>query len=202
MTQASRRGGILFVLSGPSGVGKDAVITALKREGFPLCFIVTLTTRAPRPGEVDGVNYRFVSAREFERLREEGELIEWAMVHSNVYGTPKESVGSALRRGEDVLLKVDVHGAAAVRAKAPQAVLIFLAPPSKTELIERLQSRGTESATEQAARLEAAQQEMDAIASFDYVVVNYDGRLDETVANIKAIIVAERLRVHPRRVSL
>ncbi|HEX2922599.1 MAG TPA: guanylate kinase, partial [Chloroflexota bacterium] len=129
--------GLLFILSGPSGVGKDAVMARLWAEQFPLHFGVTATTRSPRPGEVPGVDYYFVSETEFRRMVADDEMLEWAEVHCCLYGVPRASVRRYLEAGEDVLLRVDVQGAATIRAKVPEAVLIFLAPPSMDSLIAR-----------------------------------------------------------------
>ncbi len=202
MSSDPPRAGILFVLSGPSGVGKDSVISRLKERGLPLHFAITVTTRPMRPGEVDGVNYYFRTVSEFERMRAAGELLEWAVVHGNHYGTPREQIRQALHSGKDVLLKVDVQGAAAVRSRVPGAVLIFLAPPSMTELVERLESRGTESAGELSLRIRNADHEMADLPNYDYVVVNYRERLDETVDKVQAIITAEGCRVKPRQAEV
>lgn len=202
MTSESARGGLLFVLSGPSGVGKDTVLNCLKKMDLPIHFVVTTTTRAMRPGEVHGVDYIFARQPEFLRLNEQGELLEWALVHGNYYGTPKLQVRQALASGRDVMLKIDVQGAAKVRAQVPDAVLIFLAPPSVSDLVERLAARGTESVAERAVRLADATREMDALAHFDYVVVNHRERLTETAEKILAIITAEHCRVQPRRVEV
>jgi guanylate kinase len=194
--------GLLFVLSGPSGVGKDSVINRLRQRGIPLHFTVTVTTRPMRPGEVHGINYFFATGEEFERMRREGELLECAVVHGNKYGTPRAQVREALRAGKDVLLKIDVQGAALVRQRVPGAILIFIAPPSVAELIERLEARGTESDGELRTRIRNADSEMADLPNYDYVVVNYRERLDETVDKVVAIITAEHCRVKPRVAEL
>jgi len=192
----------LIVLSGPSGVGKDATMGRMKERGIPLHYTVTATTRPPRPNEVHGRDYFFISMEEFQRLIAQGELLEWALVYGDYKGIPKQQVREALARGEDVILRIDVQGAATVRQLAPEAVLIFLAPPSMEELAGRLRQRRTESEEALQRRLQAAWQEMDTLPIFDYIVVNYEGRLDETVDRIVAILQAEKMRVHPRRVGL
>ncbi len=192
--------GLLFVLSGPSGVGKDAVMAKLKEERFPLSFGVTATTRRQRPGERHGVDYFFVSNEEFDRMIANDELLEWATVHCNRYGVPRSSVRQLIAAGEDVLVRVDVQGAATIRSKVPQAVLIFLAPPSMDALIARLKGRGTETPEELATRIANAYEEMKQLPAFDYVVVNPDGGLVDAVEKVKAIVAAERCRVHRRRV--
>ena len=194
--------GLLFVLSGPSGVGKDTVFGSLKQRDLQTHFTVTVTTRAMRPGEVHGVNYYFARVDEFLQMRDGGELLEWALVHGNHYGTPRLQVREALAKGRDVFLKIDVQGAAQVRRAVPGAVLIFLAPPSIDELVERLTTRGTETDGERTLRLHNAQRELAEVANFDYVVINQHGRVEETVDQIIAIIVAEHHRVHPRHVEV
>lgn len=192
--------GLLFVLSGPSGVGKDAVMAKLREQGFPIRFGVTATTRSSRQGEVQGKDYFFVSEAEFDRMIAEDELLEWAFVHCNRYGVPRAQVRQILQSGQDVLVRVDVQGAATIRSKAPGAVLIFLAPPSMDALIARLTARGTETPEELAIRIANAQEEMKRLPEFDYLVINPDGGLEEAVEKVKAIVVAERCRVHRRRV--
>ncbi len=192
--------GLLFVLSGPSGVGKDAVMAKLRQDGFSLNFGVTATTRRQRLGEVQGKDYFFVSEQEFDRMIAQDELLEWAHVHCHRYGVPRSSVRQFIEGGQDVLLRVDVQGAAAIRSKVPLAVLIFLAPPSMESLIARLTQRGTETPDELATRIANAYDEMNRLPEFDYEVVNPDGGLEEAVDKVRAIVVAERCRVKRRRV--
>ncbi len=194
--------GLVFVLSGPSGVGKDSVARCLREAQFHLGYCITATTRRQRPGEVHGVNYFFVSPEEFDRMRREGELLEHAVVHGNCYGIPLAQVREKLRQGNDVLITVDVQGAATVRQKLPRAISIFLAPPSLEELIPRLEGRGTETPEERAMRLANAAREMEQMSSYDYCVVNHRDRLHETVDQVRSIIVAERCRVAKRLVTL
>ncbi len=196
------RRSLLFVLSGPSGVGKDAIISALKLEGYPLHFAVTATTRPRRPDETPGVSYSFVEPAEFARLRESGELLEWANVHGYEYGTPRRQVEEALGAGKDVLLKIDVQGAASVRERAPESVLIFVGPATRGELAERLAQRNTEADEYLQRRIRNAEAELRAAGSYDYVVINRQGQLAQAVSQVKAIIEAERLRVRPREVDL
>ncbi len=194
--------GLVFILSGPSGVGKDTITKCLKDDGFPLSFCVTATTRSRRPDEVEGDSYYFVTEEEFAALRDAGGLVEHAVVHGKNYGIPIEGLRGGLRSGKDVLVTPDVQGAATLRAKLPQAITIFLAPPSLEELVPRLANRGSESAEERAARLETAAREMERLAEYDYVVINERGRLYESVERVKAIITAERCRVRRRLVTL
>lgn len=195
-------GPLLFVISGPSGVGKDSLVSELRRRDPSRHYVVTVTTRPRRPGETDGVHYHFRTREEFDRLAQQGEFLETAIVYENAYGTPKFELREALQRGQDVVVKVDIQGAASIRRAVPQAVLIFLAPDSLAELVDRLAQRNTESGADLRVRSEAAYHEMEAISSFDYVVVNADGQLDRAVADVEAIMRAEQLRVAPRVFSL
>jgi len=193
---------LLIVLSGPSGVGKDSVLARMKESGYPLQCIATLTTRPRRPIEEDKVDYHFVSAASFKDMIAKNELLEWAEVYGNWYGVPKEAVRRALEEGQDVAVKVDVQGAATIKKLLPQAVFIFLAPPSTEELLSRLRKRSTEAPAELARRLGTAEEEMKTLPLFDYVVVNRWDEIDRAVAEIKAIIAAEKCRVTPREISL
>ncbi|MHB1132853.1 MAG: guanylate kinase [Chloroflexota bacterium] len=192
----------LFVLSGPSGVGKDAVIACLKEECPGLHYTVTVTTRRPRPGEADGVHYHFVTLERFRQMVAQDELLEWALVYGQHYGTPRQQVKEMLALGRDVLLKIDVQGAAQVRNRVRGAVSIFIAPSSLRELRHRLAERNSESDEEIEARWRQAEAELAERVSYDYCVVNRDGQLRDTVTQIRAIISAEHCRVHPRRVEL
>ncbi len=193
---------LLIILSGPSGVGKDAVLAKLKESGYPLSYITTLTTRPRRPNEQDNVDYHFVSAGRFQEMIEQGKLLEWAQVYGNWYGVPKEAVKQALDRGEDVMVKVDIQGAASIRKIVPQAVFIFLMPPSTEELIKRLKQRRTESPVAMDLRLKTAEEEIKQVPLFDYVVVNWWDEVARAVSDVQAIIAAEKCRVAPREVTL
>jgi len=193
---------LLVVLSGPSGVGKDAVMTRMKAREIPIHYTVTATTRSRRPAEVHGQDYFFISEAEFKRLIAEDDLLEWALVYGDYKGIPKQQVRDAMAQGQDVLLRIDVQGAATIRQLAPEAVLVFLAPPSMAELTRRLRQRRTESEEALQRRLKAARQEMATIDTFDYIVVNYEDRLDDAVDRIVAILWAEKMRVRPRKVTL
>ncbi len=185
---------LLVVLSGPSGVGKDAVLERMKRLGSPYHFAVTATTRPMRDGEREGEPYHFVARAEFERMIANSELLEWAEVYGNLYGVPRAQVERALSEGRDVLVKVDVQGAKTIRSLIPDALLVFLAPPSLDELARRLTSRGTEAEESLRRRLREAEAEMEAASLFDHVVVNRRGKLDDTVRQIKALTADERRR--------
>lgn len=193
---------LLIVISGPSGVGKDSVLIRMKERGLPFHFVVTATTRAPRPEEREGVDYIFVSRDEFAAMIDEGELMEYALVYSDYKGIPKAQVRKALASGKDVVMRVDVQGAATVRKISPEAILIFLTTSSEQELVDRLERRLTESSEDLTMRIATARQEFKRIGEFDYIVVNRDSQLDETVDTITAIIEAEHHRVEPRKVNL
>jgi guanylate kinase len=192
---------LLVVLSGPSGVGKDAALMRMRELGFPFHFVVTATDRPQRPGEIPGVDYHFLSTEEFRRMIAAGEFLEWAEVYGQLKGIPKWEVRDALHSGKDVVLRIDVQGAATVRALAPEAILIFMIPANFDELRGRLQWRRTDSPEQLERRLETAREEMRHIETFDYVVVNGEARLDEAVGQIRSIIRAEKQRVCPRRVD-
>jgi guanylate kinase len=189
---------LLIVLSGLSGAGKDAILTGLKQSGLPLEFIVTVTTRDRRAHERDGVHYHFVSDAEFQKMIDGHQLLEWASVYGNRYGVPGGPVRQALENGKDVIVKTDVQGAATIKKILPQAVLIFLAPPSMEELTLRLRQRRTETESDLELRLKTAAEEMEKLPLFDYIVSNRQGELDRAVADIEAIITAEKCRVMPR----
>lgn len=190
------------MLSGPSGVGKDMVLTRMKELGRPLHYTVTATARPQRETEKDGIDYHFLSPAKFEEMIARGELLEWAKVYGHYYGVPREQVKQALERGLDVIIKVDVQGAATIKEAAPQAILLFLTAPSMEELEERLKQRKTESGIDLNLRLEMASEEMKRLPFFDYVVVNRQNQVDHAVAAIDAIIRAEKCRVNPRVVEL
>lgn len=193
---------LLIVLSGPSGVGKDALLRRMKDLGKPFHYTVTLTTRPKRPNEQEGVDYIFVSSERFQHMVKQGELLEWAKVYGQYYGVPKAQVKGALKDGKDVIVKVDVQGAMNIRSVAPQGIFIFLMPPSMEELERRLTVRNTESGSPLELRLQAAYDEIKQLSIFDYVVVNHSDRLDQTVSDIEAIVTAEKCRIAPRSVSI
>ena len=193
---------LLVVLSGPSGVGKDAVLSRLKGLDRPWHFVVTATTRPQRTAERDGVDYIFLDTTSFLQMKDQGEFLECAEVYGRWYGVPKSQVRHGLQSGQDVILKIDVQGAETVRRLAPEAVFIFMVPGNVDELRERLAQRMTESPLEIELRLRVAQEELGRASEFDHRVVNADGGLDQAVADIDAIIEAEKRRVVPRRVDL
>jgi guanylate kinase len=193
-------GALLVIISGPSGVGKDTIIDALRHRttSRDYHFVVTCTTRAPRPGEVDGVSYHFVTLEQFNDMRNADELLEAAKVHVSWYGTPRHDVRDALAAGRDVILKIDVQGAQVVKERVPEAILIFVVPPSLETLFERLRARATETADELEVRQRNAAIELARQNDYDYVIVNETGQVERTAARIEEIIAAER-RDHPER---
>ena len=193
---------LFIVISGPSGVGKDAVVKTLKERQTPFHFVVTATSRAPRPGEVHGVDYIFVSREEFERMIRDDELLEHANVYDQYKGVPKEQVRQAMASGKDVVMRLDVQGAASIKDMCPEAVLIFLIPRSYQEWLDMFQSRQTETEEQFNKRVADARWEMEKASLFDYTVVNARGCLDTTVSLIQAIIDVEHHRTHPRKITL
>ncbi len=194
--------GLLFVLSAPSGTGKDSVIQALKGLGMDFHVVTSVTTRAPRRGESEGHPYHFISQAEFDQLIARDELIEYARVHGNWYGQPRRQIKEQLQAGRDVLLKVDVQGAATIRQKIPQAILIFLAPETQGALAKRLSKRQTESEEQFHRRLADATNELAQYHWYDYLVINREGQLAQAVEQVRAIMIAEHCRVQPRYVEL
>ena len=193
---------LLIVISGPSGVGKNSVVQQLKRRKQAFKFVVTATTRPPRTGEVDGVDYHFITQEAFARMIEEGELLEYAFVYNDYKGIPKAQVRAAFAGNQDVVMRIDVQGAATIRRLYPEALLIFLTTQNEPELVHRLRTRKTETPDELNLRIAMARQELKRLDEFDYVVVNRDDQLDQTVDAILAIIQAEHHRVHHRKVIL
>lgn len=193
---------MLIVISGPSGAGKDTVIQRMKERELPFHFVVTATTRPRRASEVHGTDYFFVSKEEFAHMIETDGLIEYAIVYGDYKGIPKQQVREAMASGKDVIMRIDVQGAETVRKLAPEALLIFITVNSEQELERRLRERKTETADSLALRIATARKELQRIDAFDYVVVNHDFRLDETVDVIRSIIAAEHHKVQPRKVSL
>ena len=192
---------LLIVLSGPSGVGKDAVLARMKKAERPLHYVVTATTRPRRAREKNGVNYHFLSRRQFQQMIDKHQFLEWANVYGNYYGVPKDEVSPALAKGVDTIVKVDVQGAATIRKILPQAVFIFLMPPAAQALEKRLKRRRSESSQDLALRLATAKKEIKTLPLFDYVITSHQNKLDEIVSRIDAIITAEKCRVKPRTVK-
>jgi guanylate kinase len=193
---------LLIVISGPSGVGKDTVIQRMKERNLPIYFVVTAATRPPRENEVHGRDYFFYTHDEFAEMIEKGELLEYAIVYNDYKGIPKAQVQDALASGKDVVMRLDVQGAATIRKLCLDAVMIFLTVEDEDDMVNRLQQRKTETPEGLKLRIATARQEMTQVDSFDYVVINRENHLDETVDTIVSIIVAEHHRVHQRKVTL
>jgi len=198
---SSRAGAQLVVISGPSGVGKDTIIDALKRrpQARDYHYVVTYTTRPRRPGEVDRESYHFVDVKRFRAMRDAGEFLEANEVHGRWYGTPRSQVQEALAAGKDVILKIDVQGAQVIKETVPEALLIFLVPPSLEDLFHRLRSRATESVDELELRQRNAAIELARQDDYDYVVRNETDEVERTAERIDEII-AEEHRRHPERI--
>jgi len=184
--------GILFIITAPSGCGKGTLRKALLADDTALRFCPSVTTRAPRPGEVNGVDYFFVSREEFTCMMDAGELAEWAEVYGNMYGTPAKSILENLSMGIDVVLEKDVQGAKTLRKVYPNGVFIFILPPSMEELRRRIGGRGTEADREMKIRLDSAEREMSDLSTFDYVIINAD--IERSKARLAAIVAGERAR--------
>ncbi|NPV76111.1 MAG: guanylate kinase [Anaerolineae bacterium] len=193
---------LLIVISGPSGVGKDSVLKEMKKRSKAYAFITTATSREPRPNEVHGVDYFFVSKAEFERMIAADELIEYNLVYSDYKGIPKSQVQAALATGQDTVIRVDVQGAMRLKTLCPEAVFIFLVPDNAAVWYHRLKNRKTETDEEFALRIKTAKAEMEHLDWFDYVVVNTEDCLENTVDTIEAIITAEHHRSHHRVITL
>lgn len=191
-----------MIISGPSGVGKDTIIEAMQRRRppHPRHYVITVTTRARRPQEIDGVNYHFLSIDDYRRLEEADGLLEASQVHGNCYGTPRDQVQSALKSGRDAILKIDVQGAHKVREKVPDVLLIYVVPPSFEVLRERLLGRCTETTAELEIRLRNAEYELSQQGAYDHVVVNETDQIDATAEEIDAVIAAEHERYADRQI--
>lgn len=193
---------LLIVISGPSGIGKDAVVGLLRKTNPDTHFVITMNSRPPRPDEVDGRDYFFVSRETFEAMIEADELLEHAKVYSDYKGIPKSQVREAFASGKDVIMRLDVQGAMTIRGICPNAILIFLTASSREEWVNRLLERRSETPEELELRFQTAAKEYAMIDQFDYLVVNSDHHLDKTIDDIQAIIRAEHMRTTPRKVDL
>ena len=189
----TKKQGLLIVLSGPSGSGKNTVCDEVKKNNSNIWESISMTSRKPRKGEEDGKAYYFVSENEFEKNIEDDKMLEWAKFAGNYYGTPKESVQKHLDKGEDVILAIEIQGALQIKKKLPQALFIFLLPPSMRELKRRLTDRHTESEEKILERFETAYKEINEISKYNYVIIN--DKVEEAAQKLDAIIKAERCRV-------
>jgi len=183
-------------------VGKDALLKRMKELGHSFYCVVTATTRRERAGEKNAVDYYFLSQEEFQQMVDEGQLLECAKVYDNYYGVPKDEIAQGLSKGKDVIMKVDVQGAATIKEILPQALFIFLMPPSMDELERRLKQRHSEPSEGVALRLEKAKEETERLPLFDYVITSHQDRIDDVISQIEAIVAAEKCRVKPRVVQL
>jgi guanylate kinase len=193
---------LMIVISGPSGVGKDSVLRALKKSKLPIHHVVTVNTRAPRPDEVEGIDYFFVSREKFKEMIENHELIEYAKVYDDYKGVPKAQIQDALNSGRDVVLRLDVQGAEKIKALYPQSILIFLLPSNQEDWFKRLGGRRLSNEKDLDKRIETVKDELKEALEFDYLVVNEQNKLSKTVKKIEAIITAEHHRADPRKISL
>jgi guanylate kinase len=193
---------LLIVISGSSGVGKDAALSKMKKAGLPFHYVVTTTTRLKRPGERDGVDYHFLSEDKFRQMIMTNQFLEWAKVYGNYYGVPKREIEEPLKKGQDAIVKVDVQGAATIKRILPDAVFIFLMAPSTEELANRLKQRHRVQSADLDLRLSKAQEEIESLPIFDYIVVSHTDNVDLTVTQISAIVTAEKSRLKPRVVRL
>jgi len=193
---------LVIVLSGPSGVGKDATIARIREIGVDFHYVVTATTRVKRRGEVEGVDYYFLDRKQFLKKLEHDEFLEHAEVYGNYYGVLKREVRQALDKGRDVIIKVDVQGAATLRKKIPDAVFICLLTPSLEDLLERIKTRNADSETSVKTRMGKAEEELGCIPLFDYCVINYKNDLDRTARTVSSIITTEKHRVKRRVVNI
>jgi len=193
---------LLVVVSGPSGVGKDAILTRMKQAGFPFYYVVTSTTRPKRPEEKDGIDYYFLSEDEFQRRIKENQFLEWAKVYDNYYGVLRQEIKEALDQRQDVIVKVDVQGATTIKRILPDAIFVFVMPPSIQELVNRLKKRKTETDVELDVRLKKVRDELESLHLFDYVVLSHKDELDLAVSQITAIVTAEKCRLKQRMIKL
>jgi guanylate kinase len=196
MTPANNPGS-LFVIVAPSGAGKTSLVRGLLQDEPDVRLSVSFTTRAPRPGERDGIDYRFVSVSDFERRRTEGEFLEWARVHDNLYGTSRAWIESQMSAGQDIILEIDCQGAEQVKRLYPDAVGVFIAPPSIAELARRLRARAQDTEAVIQRRIDAAQDELSQAARFEYVIINQD--FGTALEQLRAVVRAARLRYSRQR---
>lgn len=193
---------IMLVISGPSGVGKDTVLRALKKSVLPIHHVITANTRAPRKDEREGVDYFFVTRQYFEEMIKNDELVEYSRVYDDYKGVPKAQIREALTSGKDVVLRLDVQGANKIKKIYPQAILIFLAPSNEEEWLKRLGSRRVSEEKDIRTRIATIKMEMEHARKFDYIVINAQNKLDETIKIIESIIIAEHHRSNQKKIEI
>ena len=193
---------LLIIITGPSGVGKDSIISRMRENGESYFFTVTATTRTQRPTELNGVDYIFVSEQDFQQMIESGELLEWAKVYGHFYGVPKTHIVNALDNGTDVVIKTDVQGASSIKKLVPEAISIFISTPSIEELEYRLSLRKTESSKALRLRLQTAVEEINIASTFDHIVINHRDKLEDTLKEIETVIKWEKRNHHRGKISL
>lgn len=202
LTNSPSSNPLVLVVSGPSGVGKDAILNRMKERNFPFNFITTVTTRKRRAAEKDGVDYHFISEDDYQKILAKNGFLESAQVYGNWYGVPKEPVKAALAQGKDTIIKVDIQGAANIKKVLPEAVFVFILAPSAEELSKRLCQRRTETPVDLQLRLKTAEKELQEISKFDYAVMNPCNDVESAISDLMSIVRAEKCRANPRRVSL
>jgi len=193
---------LMLVISGPSGVGKDTVLRALKKSRLPIYHVITANTRKPRPDEREGVDYFFISRQKFEEMIHHDELLEYSKVYDDYKGVPKSQIKSAIESGKDIILRLDVQGAEKIKALYPEAVLIFLIPSDEKEWLKRLGGRTHSHDRDLETRMNTVNEELQRTKNFDYIVVNAQNKLGDTIHIIESIIVAEHHRSRPRKISV
>lgn len=193
---------LVIIISGPSGVGKDSVLRALKNCDLPLHHVVTANTRKPRPGEVEGVDYFFVTKEQFEEMIHNNELIEYSKVYQDYKGVPKSGVRKAIKTNKDVIFRLDVQGAEKIKKLYPNSILIFLTPPNQEDWYKRLKGRRLSKEKDLNMRIETVRAELEKVFMFDYIVVNAQNKLSKTVEIIEAIITAEHHKTHKHEINL
>jgi len=196
------RSPLMLVISGPSGVGKDSVLRALKKSSLPIYHVITANTRSPRPDEQEGVDYFFVTRQEFERMIENDELIEYSNVYDDFKGVPKSQIRLALESGKDVILRLDVQGAEKIKKIYPEAVLIFLTPANQEEWYQRLGGRRHSQEKDMDTRISTVIDELESARNFDYIVINAQEKLQEAIETIEAIVTAEHHKSKPRTIKI
>ncbi|MFC1930472.1 guanylate kinase [Chloroflexota bacterium] len=193
---------IFFIISGPSGVGKDLIISHLKKRSPSICYVVTFTTRSRRENEKDGIDYLFTTQEDFLGMIKNDELLEWSQVYGNYYGVPRKQIRQALANKQDIVLKVDVQGAKKIKENVPGAILFFISPPSPETQAIRLNRRKTETASDIETRLKVAREEIDYLSVFDYMGISYEGKVKQLLEEIEAVILAEKCRINKTPLNL